>query len=110
MSYINWYSISDKAIGVAIGTFIKKNRLQQNKTQGEIADKAGISRSTLSLLEKGETVTIRTLIQVLRTLELLHVLDNFQFTQLPSPLELANRDRKARKRARAKKTNEASEW
>lgn len=48
--------MSDKAIAEYIGTFVKHQRLEQNKTQDELASAAGISRSTLSLLERGETV------------------------------------------------------
>ena len=65
-SYTNWDSMSDNALSEQIGHFIKHYRLQQNKTQEEVATKAGMSRSTLSLLERGETVTLASLIQVLR--------------------------------------------
>ena len=105
VSYSNWYAMSDKAIGEAIGSFVKQHRLEQNKTQSEVAAQAGISRSTLSLLEKGKTVTLTTLIQVLRVLELLYVMDNFHIVSQPSPLALAKLQRKKRKRARSKKSN-----
>ena len=41
-----------------VGAFIKHHRLDQNKTQDVLANEAGISRSTLRLLERGETVTL----------------------------------------------------
>lgn len=113
MSYANWYSMSNKALSETIGAFIKQNRLGQNKTQDEVAEQAGISRSTLSLLERGETVTVPTLIQVLRVLELLHIMDNFQITTQLSPLALAKLEREKRVRARSKKSqddNLESEW
>ena len=66
ISYTNWISMSDKALAEQIGAFIKHHRLVQNKTQESLAQAAGISRSTLSLLERGETVTLATLIQVLK--------------------------------------------
>lgn len=112
MSYINWYSTSDKTLGEVIGSFIKHHRLDQNKTQGQLAEQAGISRSTLSLLERGETVTVPTLLQVLRVLELLYIMDSFQITSQPSPLELAKLDRKKRQRARPNKQEDKpdSQW
>jgi len=113
MSYTNWYSMSDKALSETIGAFIKQNRLEQNRTQGEVAEQAGISRSTLSLLEKGESVTVSTLIQVLRVLELLHLMNSFEITTQFSPLELAKLEQEKRVRARGKKItndNSASEW
>lgn len=112
LSYMNWYPMSDKALIETIGSFVRQHRLDQNKTQDEVAQQAGISRSTLSLLEKGDPVTVSTLIQVLRALELLHVMGEFQVDAQPSPLELAKLERKKRKRARSKKQNNKpdSEW
>lgn len=110
---MNWYAMSDKAIAETIGNFVKQHRLEQNRTQEEVAQKAGISRSTLSLLEKGESVTLTTLIQVLRVLELLHVMDSFQMTKAISPLQLAKLEQQKRVRARHKNQSDdlpKSEW
>ena len=63
-SYIDWYSMTDKALMETIGNFVKHHRLNQNKSQSDVAISAGISRSTLSLLERGEKVTLASLIQV----------------------------------------------
>ena len=94
--------MSDKALTEHVGRFVKEKRLEQNKTQAILAHDAGISRSTLSLLEKGETVTLQTLIQVLRTLDQLQVLDVFSVQTLVSPMLLAKMELKKRKRARSK--------
>ena len=111
-SYINWQSMSDSALSEKIGKFIKYHRIQQNKTQNDIARDAGISRSTLSLLERGETVTISTLLQVLRVLELLNIMDVFKLEEQISPIALAKIEQKKRQRARSKKNIEQdkSEW
>jgi len=53
MSYDDWSIMSDKSLMETIGYFIKWNRLNQNKSQDQVAQEAGISRSTLSLLERG---------------------------------------------------------
>lgn len=82
ISYNNWDSLSDRALVEQIGTFVKHHRLEQNKTQDVLANAAGISRSTLSLLERGETVTLATLIQVLRVLDQLHIMEVFT---IPNP-------------------------
>jgi len=104
--------MSDRGLSETIGSFVKQHRLDQNKTQDELAGQAGISRSTLSLLEKGETVTVPTLLQVLRVLELLHIMDSFQIISQHSPLELAKLEREKRQRARSKKQDDKpdSEW
>lgn len=101
-SYLNWNSMSDKALALHIGNFIKHHRLEQNKTQDVLARAAGISRSTLSLLERGETVTMATFIQVLRVLDLLQVMDVFKVVKIISPLALVKEAKSKRYRARTK--------
>jgi transcriptional regulator with XRE-family HTH domain len=95
--------MSDKALVEHIGAFIKHHRMEQNKTQDVLANAAGISRSTLSLLERGETVTLATLVQVLRVLDQLHVMEVFMVQQTISPLALAKMEKDKRKRASGKK-------
>jgi len=85
-SFKEWASMSDKSLAEHVGAFVKHHRMEQNKTQDELATAAGISRSTLSLLERGETVTVTTLIQVLRVLDQLSVLSAFEVRETISPL------------------------
>ena len=110
--YINWVSMSDLALVQTIGAFVKHHRLTQNKTQDDVATAAGISRSTLSLLEKGSSVTVPTIIQVLRVLELLYIMEGFKIERQFSPLELAKLEHKKRKRARNidSDRNKKSDW
>ncbi len=102
----NWYSMSDGALAAHIGAFVRHNRLLHNKSQQALSHDAGISRSTLSLLERGETVTLATLIQVLRVLDQLQVLEAFDVKQSISPLALAKAERAHRKRATKRKSQE----
>jgi transcriptional regulator with XRE-family HTH domain len=110
--YIDWVSMSDAALAQTIGTFVKHHRLAQNKTQEEVANAANISRSTLSLLEKGEAVTVPTILQVLRVLDLLYVMNAFKIQEEISPLELAKQEQNKRQRARNtdSDTNKKSDW
>ena len=113
MSYINWRSLSDKALAEQIGKFIREKRMEQNKTQDMLANAAGISRSTISLLEKGESVTLSTWLQVLRALDQLQVLDAFIIHQPTlSPIQLAKMELKKRKRARGDESSTSinSNW
>ena len=112
LSYKNWASMSDKALIEQIGSFIKQHRLRQNRTQNEVAEEAGISRSTLSLLERGETVTILTLIQVLRVLDQLHIMNAFRVEERVSPIALAKLEKEKRKRASRENRGKQnlSEW
>jgi transcriptional regulator with XRE-family HTH domain len=77
--------------------------MEQNKTQDALSKAAGISRSTLSLLERGETVTLSTLLQVLRMLNQLYVLEAFNVVKTISPMALVKEAKAQRYRARSKK-------
>jgi transcriptional regulator with XRE-family HTH domain len=113
-SFNEWASMSDKALAEYIGVFVRHHRMEQNRTQDELAAAASISRSTLSLLERGETVTVTTLIQVLRVLDQLQVLSVFEVKETLSPLALAKLQKEKRKRARGsskkKENEEESDW
>lgn len=66
------HELSDRQILVELGRFIKTTRLQQNKTQQQIAEIAGVNRSTIVQIENGSGSTMLSFIQVLRALEELH--------------------------------------
>ena len=111
-SYIDWYSLSDLTLTETIGAFVKNQRIQRNLSQESVANSANISRSTLSLLERGQTVTLTTLLQVLRTLDLLHVMDAFRVQEQFSPLALAKIQQAQRKRGSGSKNRDdkENEW
>lgn len=108
-----WTALSDSAIMETIGTFIKHHRLEQNKTQSQLAEDAGINRSTLVEFEKGMRSNTITFIQLLRALNLLHILKEFQIEQQISPIQLAEMEQAKRRRAsKTKKSNKKfkSDW
>ena len=92
-------SQSDKALVAQIGNFIQHHRVKQNRSQEEVSTAAGISRSTLSLLERDGQTTLNTFIRVLRVLDLLYVLDTFKVSNEISPLAYAKMKKKERKKA-----------
>jgi len=96
----DWYSMSDPAIIQELCGILKQVRLQQNMTQEELAERAGLSRSAISKMETGKsTVELLTLIQVLRALQLLHLLDTWKVKATLSPLMVAKFTTKGRVRA-----------
>jgi transcriptional regulator with XRE-family HTH domain len=99
----NWIAYSDKAIMEIMGDFIKHQRLQQNKSQQQLAKEAGIARSTLSMVEKGENNHLLVFIQILRALNLLYLLQEFKVSQQISPLLLAKMEKSKRLRATSDK-------
>lgn len=111
MNNTNFHSYSDRKLAAMIGDFVKHHRLQLNKSQHTLAAEAGISRSTLSLLERGETVTLITLLQVLRALDQLQLLLSFIIEERISPLALAKAQQQKRTRSRKRKDiNTNSDW
>ncbi|TAH06565.1 MAG: XRE family transcriptional regulator [Sphingobacteriia bacterium] len=111
-SVTNIIAESDKSILERIGQFVKETRLSQNKTQQQLADDAGIARSTLTLLESGAGGTLLSLIQVLRILDQLSLLKTVQVSTQVSPLLLAKQAKNKRQRAsqQADKNNHSTSW
>jgi transcriptional regulator with XRE-family HTH domain len=86
---INYTQLSDGAIVAHIGSFVKHTRIKQNKTQAQLAKMSGLNRWTLSQIENGESITLSSLLQILRALDCLYVLDQFNYSEEISPLEYA---------------------
>jgi len=116
MSYISntsdWYALSDPAIVQEIGKQLKRMRLKNNLTQQELANRSGLFRSTISEIENGRISSVLSLIQLLRGLNNLELLDNFVVQEELSPLMVAEQQAKMRKRASGKNntTKPESEW
>lgn len=105
-SNIDWVVLSNSAIVTQIGNFVKKNRLQQNITQAKLAEMTGLNRWTISKLENGESVNLASLIQILRALDVLYVLNQFEVIDEISPLEYAKLKKKEKERARSKNSKD----
>jgi transcriptional regulator with XRE-family HTH domain len=106
--------MSDHAIVAELCQTLKKVRLQQNITQEQLAEKAGLSRSAISKIELGKvSVSLLTVVQVLRTLQHFHLLDSWKAASAISPLAVAKLKAKDRRRASGTmipKNKEESEW
>lgn len=100
---INYTQMSDGAIVAQIGRFIKHTRVQQSKTQAELAEISGLNRWTISQIENGESITLSSLIQILRALDCLYILEAFNYADEISPLEYAKlKKRQTKERVRKK--------
>ena len=98
-NYKNWHSLSDPAILREIGRLLRQMRLKQNITQEQLATRAGLDRTTIVQLEKGRSATLLTLVQILRVLEKLEILDGLAEDAEVSPLAAAKLLAKTRQRA-----------
>ena len=93
------YGKSNLGILREIAVRLKRRRLNINMSQQELADRAGISRNTVSYIEQGEPFGILTLIQILRALNALDGIDSFLPDPGISPLQLARMKGRERRRA-----------
>lgn len=93
------YYMTDSAALNLLGQRIAQHRLEQNRTQAELAHEAGVSKRTIERLEGGESIHTTNLVRVLRVLGVLANLNELVPTPVPSPLEVLRSKQKRRKRA-----------
>ena len=95
----NLMAQTDSAFMQLLGGFIKAKRLELNKTQQQIADAAGVDRTTLLKMENGAGGNMLSFIQILRAIGELPVLKNFEINEPISPLLLAKMMQQKKQRA-----------
>lgn len=105
LNNINWEVMADPAIVKEIGKRLKQIRLNKNISQEELAKKSGLDRTTISRMESGRAATLLTLIQVLRALGRLNILDIFLEEPEISPLNLLKIQVSKRKKASSSRVN-----
>lgn len=104
--------LTASAFAAEIGERLKQARLNQDFTQSEVADIAGLARKTVLNAEKGK-VQLENLIAIMMALDLTDQLDLFLPKQEISPLQLAKLQGKKRQRAsgqRRDKDDGVPEW
>ncbi len=110
---MDFYSMTDKGIGIEIGNRVKALRLRKNRTQRQVAQATALSLNAIKSLESGRARML-TFIAVLRELGALEALDNFIPEPSISPLQMAKQQGKKRIRASGKRvrkgTGESAEW
>lgn len=75
-------------------------RLSRNTTQAQLAEEAGVSLRTIGRLEKGEGVSVNTLIRVMTALRIQHRLEALLPDPSVRPVERIGIGAGERKRAR----------
>ena len=109
------YALTDNMILSKIGESIKRQRLDRNTSQKELAVSAGVSISSVAAIERGESVSLKTLVPLLRALNSLYMLSEFLKEPEISPIAYAKQleNQVSRKRASAMKVKNdkiESEW
>ena len=99
----DYNSMSDERLAKILAEYIKHHRIEQNLSQEELAVRAGLSRPTISLMERGKSMSLNSIIKVLRTLNLLYLFDALKISQVVSPIEMLKMQEKQRKHASKKR-------
>ena len=102
-STIDYTSMSDDRLALLLGEFIKHHRIAKNMSQEELGIAAGLSRPTISLMERGRSMNLNSIIRVLRVL--VYLFDAIKISHTISPLEMLKMQEKQRKRS-SKRRNE----
>jgi len=106
---MNWYQLSDETIIKTITDRILQKRLNENMTQKELAEKAGVHVNTIANFEKGNSTSLITLVQILRVFNGLDSLDSIFPDPGISPVELLKLKGKERERASGRKDKDENE-
>lgn len=86
---------SNEQVRRILGERLRALRKSRGLTQTELAERAGLSRPTVSTLERGNDVSLDTFLSVLRALDLLDALNVTVPQPAISPIgELAERPRR----------------
>ena len=101
--------IADSVVLRELGSRLAAARVQQDLTQAQLAEQAGVSKRTLERLESGAVATqLSTLIRVLRVLGIRDRLDSLLPVQVPSPVEQLKRKGRTRRRASGQTTTRSA--
>lgn len=98
-------SLSDKELIRKWGEKLKSLRIGANLSQTDLANKTGMSRSSIAEIEKGRNFSICSLISISRVLDILNEYEFFlkEETHELTPMEIYEREQKKRKRGGYKK-------
>ncbi|MBP7815527.1 MAG: helix-turn-helix transcriptional regulator [Phenylobacterium sp.] len=92
--------LTDEAALNEIGERIARLRLERNWTQADLAEAAGVSKSTIERLENGSSTQLSNLLRALRALGTLENLERTIPPSQPSPIELLEHQGRTRQRVR----------
>lgn len=95
---------SDQEILSELGGRLRRERLNRNLTQRQLAESAGVSDGSVKNLEAGSNTSLATLVRLMRALDLIGRLDSIAPEPAISPLQLAARRGEVRHRATGRRT------
>jgi putative transcriptional regulator len=107
---IDYEQASIEAIQADLGQRLVQLRLARNVNQQQLAREAGVSRRTVTRLENGKSVSLDTLLRVMRALDIIGRLGALLPDPTVRPIDRVRLKDKERRRARAKSTATKAPW
>jgi transcriptional regulator with XRE-family HTH domain len=107
---IDYDVASIEALQADLGRRIEALRLGRNIQQAQLATEAGVSRRTITRLESGQSVSLDTLLRVMRALGLSGRLATLLPDSSVQPVERVRSQSKERRRASARKQPAVGAW
>lgn len=99
----NWLFLTEQEILSEMGKKLKKIRLQHNLTQKKLGREVGLSVSTISLIEQGNSTTVESLIRIL--IRLNRIQDFESVFRVGENLELKRKLEKAKLKSERKRAS-----
>jgi transcriptional regulator with XRE-family HTH domain len=100
---------TDQAVLNELGGRLAATRLERNLTQAQLAERAGVSKSTVQRLESGSVATqLSGFVRVCRSLALIERMNLLVPEPVPSPIQQLKLRGRKRKRASTARSSKAS--
>ncbi|MBK7381847.1 MAG: helix-turn-helix domain-containing protein [Flavobacteriales bacterium] len=106
---INWKVLKDEKVVTQLGKELRRMRLERNLSQAEVAKRGGLDRTTVVKLEAGRAATLMTVVQVLRAMDRLEVLDGFHEEPQLTPYQVVEQQAKYLKKQRKRASRQKPE-
>jgi transcriptional regulator with XRE-family HTH domain len=107
---IDYEQATIEAIQADLGHRLVRLRLARNVNQQQLAREAGVSRRTVTRLENGESVSLDTLLRVMRALGIVGRLASLLPDPAVRPIDRVRLKEKERRRARSKPAASKTPW
>ena len=108
---MDFLTSSSTAIASALCKRLEQIRLSKNISQAELAKQAGVSRSTMTRIADGKSISLDSFVRVIKALGLADHLATLLPDPTVRPVELVTHEGQHRRRASGKrKSNEPWSW
>ena len=98
------YFMTNEALLQYVGRQMRQMRINARLSQQQLAERAGLSRSTVTQVENGKGMKMESVVAMLRVLNKLEILNNFETQAVISPLLIAKLLGKVPKRIRPRRS------